>query len=219
MNGLKSFKNRLKYLDKDGFEAFAMELFNFQYNHNPVYQEYVDGIDVNPRKITQIEEIPFLPISAFKHRIVRTGSWIEEMIFESSGTTGMETSKHFIEDLGFYQDVSTNIFKHFYGDPQEYVILALLPSYLERDNSSLIYMVNNLISLSRCVDSGFYLSNLDELIKKLAKLIKSLDRKVMLWGVTFALLDLADRHPMDLKDVIIVETGGYERQGRRVGEG
>jgi phenylacetate-coenzyme A ligase PaaK-like adenylate-forming protein len=216
MKGLKSFKKWLKYVDKGGFADFALEIFNYQVNNNPVYREYVEGIDVNPQKIERPVDIPFLPISAFKHRVIKTGSWKEEMIFESSGTTGMETSKHFIEDLGFYDDVSTNIFRHFYGDPENYIILALLPSYLERDNSSLIYMVNNLISLSNSEDSGFYLSNLGDLHKKISDLLMSSNKKIILWGVTFALLEFAEKYPLDLSDVIIIETGGMKGRGEEL---
>jgi phenylacetate-coenzyme A ligase PaaK-like adenylate-forming protein len=203
-------------MDKDSFADFAKELFNYQYNSNPVYREYVEGIDVDPAKVERPEDIPFLPISAFKHRIVKTGSWKEEMIFESSGTTGIETSKHYIEDLEFYKDISTAIFKQFYGDSQEYVILALLPSYLERDNSSLIYMVNNLISMSNSEDSGFYLSNLEELNDKLTSLLTSSHKKIMLWGVTFALLEFADKYPMNFKETIIIETGGMKGRGEEL---
>jgi phenylacetate-coenzyme A ligase PaaK-like adenylate-forming protein len=216
VNELKSFKKRLKYVDKDGFADFSLELFNYQVKNNSVYREYVEGIDVDSSKIERPEDIPFLPISTFKHRDVKTGSWEEVMIFESSGTTGMETSKHYIEDLEFYKEGSTSIFTHFYGEPEDYVILALLPSYLERDNSSLIYMVNNLISLSGCVESGFYLSNLEELNDKLTELLKTPKKKVMLWGVTFALIEFAEKYPMDLKETIIVETGGMKGRGEEL---
>jgi phenylacetate-coenzyme A ligase PaaK-like adenylate-forming protein len=216
MNGLKSFKKRLKYIDIDSYADLALELFNYQVINNPVYREYVKGIDVNPRKIERTEDIPFLPISVFKHRNVKTDNWKEEMIFRSSGTTGMKTSKHYIEDLEFYNEVTESIFKHFYRDPKGYVILALLPSYLERDHSSLIYMVDNLINLTNSEDSGFYLSNLEELNDKIIELISSSTKKVMLWGVTFALLDYAEKYPMDLKETIIIETGGMKGRGEEL---
>jgi phenylacetate-coenzyme A ligase PaaK-like adenylate-forming protein len=216
MNGLKSFKNRLKCTDQDSFADFSLKLFEFQYNNNPVYQEYVDRLGVKGHRIQQPEDIPFLPISAFKHRVVKTFDWNEELIFRSSGTTGMQSSSHYIEDPEFYKDISTSIFKHFYGDPKDYVILGLLPSYKERDNSSLIFMVNNLINLSKSDDSGFYLSNLEELKEKIARLLKSSEKKILLWGVTYALLELAEKYPMNLKDAIIIETGGMKGRGEEV---
>jgi hypothetical protein len=134
-------------------------------------------------------------------------------IFESSGTTGTELSRHYIQDLDFYYEVSTSVFQLFYGDPRRYIILALLPSYLERKSSSLVRMVDHLIRLSQSADSGFFLKNEEKLIDKLKYLKGRSGKKILLFGVTFALLDLAEKFDEDLKDVIIVETGGMK--GRR----
>jgi phenylacetate-coenzyme A ligase PaaK-like adenylate-forming protein len=216
MNGLKSFKERLKILNDNSINGYLLELFNFQVNNNPVYREYVKAIGINARSIVKSEDVPFLPISLFKYRKIKTTSWNEELIFESSGTAGMDTSKHYIQDEGFYKDISTTIFQQFYGNPKDYVILALLPSYLERKNSSLIYMVRNLIKLSKSEYSEFYLSNFEELRERILYLKQNSDRKIILWGVTFALLDFAQGFPMDMRDSIILETGGMKGRGEEV---
>ena len=216
MNGLKSFKQRFKFVNEDNFTHYSLKLFDFQVKHNPVYREYVDSIEVDPQTVKKPEDIPFLPISIFKHREIKTSIWKEKCVFESSGTTGMEVSKHYIQDEGFYKDVSTIIFQSFYGDPKDYVILALLPSYLERSNSSLVTMVNHLIKLSKSEHSGFYLSNLGELIERITFLKRSSHRKIILWGVTFALLEFAEACPMDLEGAIIIETGGMKGRGEDI---
>lgn len=212
MDFKESFKANLKNINEGTFESTALEVFNFQYLNNPLYKTYVDLIRVKPGKVKSLYDIPFLPIDFFKNKEIKTGEWEEKTVFESSGTTGITPSKHYVEDLDFYLNISTYIFKQFYGDPKEFTFLALLPSYLERSTSSLVYMVNNFIKWSNSSDSGFYLNNYADLIEKI-KVIKNKKRPVIIIGVTFALLDLAERFDEDLSDFILMETGGMK--GRR----
>ncbi|MGS2762692.1 LuxE/PaaK family acyltransferase [Sinomicrobium sp. M5D2P9] len=198
--------------DDTDFEAVALHVFRHQYRNNTVYRKFCDLLGRKPEKVGSVEEIPFLPISFFKtHTIVASGNTPEE-IFTSSGTTGMSTSKHYITDLSVYEQSFLNAFERFYGDIREYVILALLPSYLEREGSSLIYMADELIRRSADKDSGFYLHNLAALSDKLEDLDKS-GKKILLIGVSFALLDLVESREFQLKNTIIMETGGMK--GRR----
>jgi phenylacetate-coenzyme A ligase PaaK-like adenylate-forming protein len=194
------------------FSKLTLETFRFQAKENPVYKTYLKWLDVNPSSVCSIDQIPFLPIEFFKtHRVV-TGKGTVTRIFESSGTTGKETSKHHILNEDIYIDSLENGFRMFFGDPKDFCFLALLPSYLERKNSSLVFMMNHLIQLSKHPLSGFYLDNQAELAKNL-KLLEESGQKTMLVGVTFALLDLAEQHPMPLKSTLIAETGGMK--GRR----
>jgi phenylacetate-coenzyme A ligase PaaK-like adenylate-forming protein len=193
-------------------EEAALAVFHYQYKHNTVYRQFVDLLSVLPDNVQHIRQIPFLPIELFKsHQIISDNVSVEK-IFESSGTTGQITSKHPVADIGLYELSFRNGFERFYGPPQDWVILALLPSYLERGNSSLVYMADDLIRQSRQPESGFYLNNLQELAETLETLRTS-GKKILLIGVTFALLDLAEQFPMDLRHCIIMETGGMK--GRR----
>ncbi len=200
------------FLGKEALKLATLKTFLRQARENIVYKEYLNQLNINSKDISAIEDIPFMPIEFFKHHRVVTGQGLETRIFESSGTTGSQPSKHFILDDRIYEESLVQGFQKFFGDPSEWCFLALLPSYLERPNSSLIFMMNHLISLSSHPLSGFYLNNLDELAAKLTLLEES-GQKTMLIGVTFALLDLAEQHPMPLKNTIIVETGGMK--GRR----
>lgn len=194
------------------FDSLALEIFRYQFAGNPVYKSYATLIGKTPDKVRSVEDIPFLPIELFKkHRII-TGNGNDEKVFESSGTTGNETSRHHVTDLGLYRKSFTSAFRIFYGDPGDYFFAALLPSYLERDNSSLVYMADNLIRSSPDKRSSFYLDDLDELTKILGE-VKKEKKKAMLIGVSFALLDLAEKHSPDLEGLIVVETGGMK--GRR----
>lgn len=194
------------------FNNNALEVFVHQYNHNPTYKLFCDYLNVDVKKVETVSQIPFLPIEFFKSHAIKTGSFNEEQIFLSSGTTGQEQSKHYVKDLKTYETSYLKAFEHFYGDVAGYCILALLPSYLEREGSSLIYMMDDLIKKSGHPESGFFLKNEQFLIKKLQKLTKN-KQKVLLIGVSFALLDLAENYQIDLHDVIIMETGGMK--GRR----
>jgi phenylacetate-coenzyme A ligase PaaK-like adenylate-forming protein len=194
------------------FLELALEIFRFQADQNPVYKAYIDHLGIRPDTIETLEDIPFLPIEFFKEHKVVTGDYKPAQIFESSGTTGTNTSKHYICDLQLYHRSFTSTFKQFYGDPSTYCILALLPSYLERKHSSLVYMANELISLSRHPGSGFYLDDYKSLILQLETLEKE-NQSTLLLGVSFALLDLAEQLPIELKNTIVMETGGMK--GRR----
>ena len=174
-----------------------------------VYTNYLKYLSVDIEKIDSINKIPFLPIQFFKtHQVIASDKEIQQT-FLSSGTTGVEQSKHFVTDLSFYENSYLKGFQHFYGDITEYTIMALLPSYLEREGSSLIYMVNDLIKKSKKSKSGFYLNNLDELAQSLKEL-DSKNEKILLLGVSYALLDLLENYQFQLKNTIVMETGGMK---------
>jgi len=194
------------------FAASALDIFNFQYKTVQVYRNFCEGLSINPKEVDAIEKIPFLPISFFKSHKILSDDKSSQLIFESSGTTGELTSKHFVADESIYKNSFRKGFEQAYGNISDYVILALLPSYLERDNSSLVYMVADWINQSQHADSGFYLNQMDKLHDKLVAL-DSAGQKVILIGVSFALLDLAERYPMRLCNTIVMETGGMK--GRR----
>ena len=194
------------------FNDISIEIFNYQYTNNLVYNEFCKLLKVKPTEVTRINQIPFLPIEFFKTHIIKSGTFKEEVIFLSSGTTGQEHSKHYVKDITFYQRSYTKAFQQFYGNIEDYCILALLPSYLEREGSSLIYMVNDLIKKSKNQKSAFFLKNEKKMVDLLQKITKN-DQKMILFGVSYALLDLAETHKVDLKNVIIIETGGMK--GRR----
>lgn len=194
------------------FNALALKVFQFQFENNPVYRSFCDLLYKHPSDVKSIIEIPFLPIEFFKsHKIVSNIHDIET-VFTSSGTTGSVRSKHYVTDVKFYEESFQKTFQHFYGNIEDYVVLALLPSYLERDGSSLIYMVEHLIKDSKQPESGFYLNNLSELKDRLIRL-DATDKKILLIGVSFALLDLVEMHQLHLKNTIVMETGGMK--GRR----
>ncbi len=194
------------------FELLTLEIFEFQYQNNSVYRTYCDYLGKSPNNISSSQEIPFLPIQFFKtHKIVSSNK-NPEIVFESSGTTQMTTSKHYVTDLDLYTKSYLKTFQNCYGPIEGSCILALLPSYLEREGSSLIYMANDLVAKSKRPSSGFYLYELENLKQKLQELEKS-KTKTILIGVSFALLDLAEQFPMALHHTTIMETGGMK--GRR----
>ncbi|QRM88359.1 acyl transferase [Lacinutrix sp. WUR7] len=194
------------------FETVALQVFKFQFENNAVYRSFCDLLYIHSSDVKRVEDIPFLPISFFKtHAILSTSEEIEET-FTSSGTTGSVTSKHQVTNVSIYEESFRSGFKHFYGNIEDYTILALLPNYLEREGSSLVYMVHDLINHSNKPESGFYLDNLSALKSKLETL-DSQGEKVLLIGVSFALLDLVESHTFQLKNTIIMETGGMK--GRR----
>jgi phenylacetate-coenzyme A ligase PaaK-like adenylate-forming protein len=194
------------------FEKTALKVFRYQHENNLVYREFCDLMKVESQKIKTLQQIPFLPIQFFKSHTVVSNTNPVENTFTSSGTTGLTTSKHLVTDTSIYTKSYQKGFSQFYGNVADYVVLALLPSYLEREGSSLIYMVEDLIQLSNHDESGFYLHNHDELIKKLTELDQS-GQNVILIGVTFALLDLIEKHQFQLRNTVIMETGGMK--GRR----
>jgi len=193
------------------FEAVSLEVFRHQFKYIDIYRQFCSHLKKDPQNVTKIKDIPFLPIEFFKtHGIILKNQKPQE-VFTSSGTTGQVTSKHFVSDLKLYEKSFNKAFTRFYGDPQEWIILALLPSYLERTGSSLIYMVQQLIERSGQPESGFYLHDLDALNETILKTDEK--KKVMLIGVSFALLDLVEKYNYRLKNTVIMETGGMK--GRR----
>ena len=196
----------------DNFTSMALEVFLYQYQNNPVYHQYCDTLNIDCSKIDHLCKIPFLPISFFKTHPVTTTAFVPALVFESSGTTQTVNSKHLIKDPGIYEESFSRTFRKFYDDPSEYCIIALLPSYLERNNSSLVLMADNLIRQSAHPLSGFYLNEFKQLQTTLEKL-EALSQKTLLIGVTFALLDFATFSPMPLYSTTIMETGGMK--GRR----
>ena len=191
------------------FEKIALKVFRFQYENNLVYQEFCNLMNTNVQEVKSLQQIPFLPIQFFKsHTVISNENPIQET-FTSSGTTGILTSKHLVTDISLYEESYQKGFTQFYGNIEDYVILALLPSYLEREGSSLIYMVKDLIEKTNNPESGFYLHNHEALIEKLIELDAS-GQNVILIGVTYALLDLIEKHPFQLKNTFIMETGGMK---------
>ena len=189
---IDQFRQNLFQTSSTSFEEKALWLFRHQSAFNPLYRDFVTYLGINPQEINSVSKIPFLPIGLFKNHEIKTGTWTAEAKFTSSGTTGNNTSTHQIKSLDFYLKNTVTIFSHFYAAPEEYVVLALLPSYLERSGSGLIAMVNHFIDLSNNAESGFYLYNHEELATKLTSLR---GKKVILFGVTFALLDFARKPP------------------------
>jgi phenylacetate-coenzyme A ligase PaaK-like adenylate-forming protein len=197
---------------EEEFNKLALEIFRFQADHNTVYNKYLKLRKVQPYSIHRIEEIPFLPIEFFKNFKLITGDTEAKLIFTSSGTTGENISRHYVMDECLYQRSFTAGFRLEYGDPDQYCILALLPSYLERDGSSLIYMVRSLIEQSKHPDSGFYLNDMKALADKISYLEANKQQTILI-GVSFALLDFTELYSFDLQNTIIMETGGMK--GRR----
>ncbi|TLU99411.1 LuxE/PaaK family acyltransferase [Dyadobacter luticola] len=216
-----SLRDRIITFKPENFDDLALDVFRYQAAFNPVYSQFIGALNVDPNKITRLTDIPFLPIQFFKTHTIRTGNVAvtADTIFESSGTTGLNTSRHHLYDPELYKLVSERIFQLNYGDLNRFHILALLPSYLERNNSSLVYMVQHFIARSGSEHSGFYLNNPQELLEKLKFLSQNPDGKsVLLLGVTFALLDLADSGEnmsflQNLDKLIVMDTGGMK--GRR----
>jgi len=195
------------------FQEQALLVFHYQAATNPVYQQYLKTLGIEAENVQNIGQIPFLPIELFKSHELISGNDTVQVVFTSSGTTGMQQSKHFVSDLSLYEESYRRAFHLFYGNIRDYCILALLPSYLEREGSSLIYMAEDLIKLSANSDSGFYLHNHAELLSKLAQLEQK-KQKTILLGVAYSLLDLAElytaQHQQPLQHTLIMETGGMK---------
>ena len=198
--------------NQSDFKTCALQVFRHQFKNNAIYRSFCDLLYIHSSDVKEVEEIPFLPIQFFKSHAVLSSTQAVKETFTSSGTTGSSVSKHMVTDLSWYTKSYTKGFEYFYGPIEEYTVLGLLPNYLERDGSSLIYMVDDFIKKSNKPSSGFYLNNLTELSKTLIALDKK-GEKVLLIGVTFALLDLIERQQFKLQNTIIMETGGMK--GRR----
>lgn len=194
------------------FEALALDIFRYQAVHCEPYKRFLSLLDKNSDSISSLPEIPFIPIEFFKSERIITNGLEEEVIFTSSGTSGMQTSKHLVADLSLYQESFRRAFEMFYGPASEWAIVALLPSYLERNGSSLVYMCDHLIQSAHAEFSGFFLHDFEALKSQLEN-AKSLGQKTMLIGVSFALLDFAESHALSFPDLVVLETGGMK--GRR----
>ncbi len=203
---------KIANLTSSDFEAVALEVFRYQSRYNAIYRKYLNALNKQRSDVQGLTDIPFLPIELFKGHTIKTGLWPERTYFTSSGTTGQQTSKHYVRDLAWYRRHARRGFSTFYGEVADYCILALLPSYLERSGSSLVFMVNEFIKASKWPQSGFFLDDHDELVCRL-KDSTARNLPTLLLGVSFALLDLAEKYSMDLRGCIIMETGGMK--GRR----
>ncbi|HEV8083494.1 MAG TPA: acyl transferase [Chitinophagaceae bacterium] len=187
----------------------ALDLFRLQYENNELYKTYVNTLGIVPNEVNSVEKIPFLPVQFYKSHKVTSTAFEPEVIFESSGTTGDRTSRHYIKRTAVYRESFTTAFRLFYGNPQQWCIMALLPGYLERENSSLVYMVNELIKISGSSCSGFYLHDHKKLYKTLVH-NEITEQPTLLIGVTYALLDFAEKYSMDFNHTRLMETGGMK---------
>ncbi len=194
------------------FNALALDVFAFQYHNNAFYRRYCSLIGKDAAAVSKIADIPFLPIQFFKNQDIKTGNWTAETIFSSSGTTGMTTSQHFTREVDFYKHIARQGFEQFYGKIDNYCILGLLPSYLERSGSSLIAMVDDFIQLSKHPQSGFFLNEHAELAQILRG-CQAANVPTLLIGVSFGLLDFVENYTIDFPELIVMETGGMK--GRR----
>ena len=211
MDSLKSFKKDIFKITAQTFEENALRLFKIQSERNLIYREYLEHLGIEPVNINRIPDIPFLPIEFFKSHSIKTGEWTEQCVFKSSGTTKTGRSQHFIHDRGFYHNLSLKIAETHFGPLRDMKILALLPSYLEQGDSSLVDMVNYFITKSSS-GSGFHLHDYDELIKT----INDSKEQIMLFGVSYALLDLSENYEIDLSKHIVVETGGMKGRKKEI---
>lgn len=210
MNESQTYYNKaLNIENEEEYNELTLDLFHYQYSHNKVYRQFAELMKVDVASISDPLNIPFLPIEFFKSHPVVTGNFDPEITFESSGTTGAQTSKHPVKSIEHYKQCFTKAFELQYGAISNYCFLALLPSYLERKGSSLIAMADELISLSKHELSGFYLDEYYELVQVLQTL-EATQQPTILLGVSFALLDFCEKHPMPLKNTIIMETGGMK---------
>ncbi|MDD3739683.1 MAG: acyltransferase [Bacteroidales bacterium] len=198
-------------ISNEKFEELAIFAFKYQFKNNCIYREYCDYLNVNPNKIKKIEDIPFLPISFFRTQKVVSGDYDQYTIFRSSATTGANSSKHYVADTNLYENSFVEAFKYFYDNPENYVILALLPSYIERKDSSLVYMVNGFLKREKA-KGGFYLNDFENLYNEIIKLEEEKNKYILL-GVSFALYDFAMKYNLNCNCGIIMETGGMK--GRR----
>jgi phenylacetate-coenzyme A ligase PaaK-like adenylate-forming protein len=212
MSTRSKLRDKIFKVNTQSFSTVVHEVFNYQYENNESYHQYCSLLNADPSKVYGIEQVPFLPIEIFKtHRVICKELHVEK-IFASSGTTSSQTSRHLVADLKLYEESFLRCFHKYFGDSSNYCILALLPSYLERSDSSLAYMAGKLIEKSRHPRSGSYLKNHEELHSVLLEL-EGQQQRTLLLGVTFALLDFTEKFPIELNHTIVMETGGMK--GRR----
>lgn len=210
-----SFFQKILTTGDSNLLSHCLEIFSEQYQQNSLYQNYCRALKIAPTQVKNLSNIPFLPIEFFKTQEIQTGQFEPEIIFTSSGTTGLSTSRHFVKSLAQYESSFLKSFELMYGNPSDWVVLGLLPSYLERKGSSLIYMVEKLIALSQHQDSGFFLYDHEQLKKVLVR-NEERGQKCLLIGVTFALLDFAEKTDLPLKHTVIMETGGMKGRGEEL---
>lgn len=217
-DNITALRSALYDVSTNDFDAFALNVFQYQYEANKIYRAWVQSLNVNPDKINEINQIPFLPIRFFKEHMIMTGQWTHEIAFESSGTTGQQRSRHYLDDKTFYLQHTARLFEEQYGAVEDMHVLCLLPSYLERKGSSLVAMCEYFVDKSQSQYSGFYLYDHDALHEKLGTLQQLNDsRKVLLIGVAFGLLDFVAQHKMRLDDrFIVMETGGMKGRGEEI---
>ena len=208
----ENFKSELFFTTEKDFEDKALRLFTYQWHNNPVYRTYSDQLGKTPNTVQSLQEIPFLPIEFFKSHSVKTGNWKPQKHFLSSGTTGTQRSRHLIEDLAFYHKNAEQIFESVFGPIEQYQLIALLPSYLEQEDSSLISMIESFIRKS-AKPSGF-----EQHPDKILQLLNASGSKKIVFGVSYALLDLALRHTNGsvFSDVVIIETGGMKGRKKEI---
>lgn len=210
MNIAEHIRANIDFINASNFDSICLEVFQFQYRNNPIYKSFCDHLNIRVDSIKKINQIPFLPIEQFKRSEVKSTLFESQAIFSSSGTSSSSTSRHHVKDIAIYEQSFLSAFQRFYGAPNDYCILALLPSYLERQGSSLIHMVDHLIKKSEHPKSGFYLYNFDELNQQLGQL-KAAQQKTLLIGVSFALMDFVEQYQVKGFDqLIVMETGGMK---------
>lgn len=208
MNPYSIFQNH----GEEQFNRLCLDVFKHQFEHIGIYREFAQYLRKSPDQVNHYTEIPFLPIELFKSHQIMSAQNLPEIVFKSSGTTGMDRSQHFVADIQLYEESFMKAFELFYGPVQDFVILALLPSYVENGDSSLVYMADQLIQLSQQKESGFYLNNYDKLTEQI-QLLKTSSKKIILLGVSYALLDITEMGQIDFPELIVMETGGMK--GRR----
>ncbi len=209
---MHSLEQKIFQVTADSFQSTALEVFRFQAANCPVYRDYLAHLSCRPETIQELTAIPFMPIDFFKKHQIISGKNAVQAIFESSGTTGQQTSKHFVTKTTLYDQSLRIGFEYFLGNPSQYCFLALLPNYLERSESSLIYMVKQLMAESQHPANGYFLYEHKHLKETLEQLERQ-EQKTILFGVSFALLDFAEEYSLDLSHTLIMETGGMK--GRR----
>lgn len=204
MFNYENFKSEIFFIDAANFESSALDVFQYQFHNNIIYNHFCLNLNKHPDNVTKVTDIPFLPIEFFKTKKVVSGTFKSEKIFKSSGTTGMERSRHYVKDLSFYHHLAQRAFETRYGKLADYEILALLPSYQEQGDSSLISMIDSFMSLSK-PESSYYLDNREQLNIHLKG-----PGKKLLFGVSYALLDLIESSNVETRDLLVFETGGMK---------
>ncbi len=207
--------NKIRQINEATFFDTAMDVFRYQSTYNQLYVEFLALLSHRSVNIKHLKAIPFLPIQFFKNYAIKSGKWSEQAVFRSSGTTGASKSRHFVRDLEWYQENARKAFEDQYGSIKNLCILGLLPSYLERDDASLVYMVKDFIDQSKYPQSGFFLNDLDELASTIVN-CQQKEIPIVLIGVSFALLDFAEKYNLDLRDCIIMETGGMKGKRKEI---